>query len=96
MNDSDMLNKILTNHNPSFNKGFAVRVIEQIEIEDLKDNIEENDIMRMFSWFAISGAVAIILLFISIYMSDGTFASDAIYGLFHYSPDEPILTSLNY
>lgn len=89
---SDNLSNILSGYNPTFRSGFAQRVLRKIESE-------KNDTGRVFynifRWVALSGVAAILLLLFTVYLTDGSFSADALFGLTEYTPDEPLLTSVN-
>ncbi len=92
----DKLSNIFSKYNPAYSDGFAERVLRSIEEE--KDLKEKTDIefYKIFKLVALSGVAAIILLLFSVYIIEGSFSPDAFYGLMDYSPDEPILNSLNF
>ncbi len=97
MNDSenrDELTELLSDYNPSFKTGFSNRVIEKIESEKLKVK-EDSDLYTTFRWFVISGVAAIILLLFTVYLADGYINADAVFGLYNYSPDEPLLSYMD-
>lgn len=93
---TDRLSNILSNYNPAYSKGFAERVMKGIEAENNRKDKIDIEFYKIFKLVALSGMAAIILLLFTIYISDGSFSADALYGLLDYTPDEPILTSLNF
>jgi len=98
MNKSDIkdeLSDILSSYNPTFTEGFTERVIQSVGVEDIE---EETEIAfyNIFRWVALSGVAAIIMLLFTVYLTEGTFSEDAFYGLMYYTPDEPVITSLNF
>ena len=96
LNNKEKVIELLSRHNPSFNDGFTDRVIDRINSEGSYIENTDTDFYSIFRWIAISGVAAIILLLFTVYLTDGTFSSDAIYGILNYSPDEPLLASLDY
>ncbi len=94
--ENDKLFEILSNHNPEYNEGFNDRVISKINSNSTTDNISDNDFVSIFRWVALSGVAAIILLLFTVYFTDGMFSADALVGILDYSPDEPLLATLNY
>ncbi len=97
MNDSDdKLSEILSGYNPSFKDGFSDRVINNIELEAESSIKEDIEFYTIFKMIALSGIAAIIVLLFTIYINEGSFSVDALYGLLDYTVDEPLFTSLNY
>lgn len=92
----DKLSKILSEYNPSFHDGFAKRVMEGVEAETSRNKNEDIEFYKIFKLVALSGVAAIILLLFTVYFHEGSFTADAFYGLHDYTPDEPLLTSLNF
>ena len=95
MDKTEQLLKEMANYRPEFREGFSGRVMENI------DNVDEEesqipDFNRFLGWISLSGVAAIIGLLFMVYFAEGTIDIDAIYGLIDYSPDEPLLTSMNF
>jgi hypothetical protein len=92
---ADILLDELGNYSPEFEDGFSSRVMDKIN--ELHESEKSKSEFGLFlRWISISGVAAVILLLIMIYFNEGTLNIDAIYGLLDYSPDEPLLASLNY
>ncbi len=99
MNKSDIkdeLSDILSSYNPTFTKGFTERVMKSVDIENIEEEETELEFYNIFRWVAFSGVAAIIMLLFTVYLTEGTFSEDAFYGLMYYTPDEPVITSLNF
>ena len=94
LNNTDELSSFLSGYNPAFTDGFANRVMDKIENSKITN--EDIEFYNVFRWVALSGVAAIILLLFSVYFTEGSFTPDAFYGLVNYTPDEPIIASLNY
>lgn len=86
----------LSEHNPSFEEGFADNLIQKIENDHKVSDDSYPVFISLFRWVALSGVAAIIILLITIYINTGTMDTDALYGLFNYSPNNPEFASLNY
>jgi hypothetical protein len=98
MNDSenrDNLSELLSEYRPKFRSGFSNRVISKLEAGKLRIE-EDSDLYAPFRWVAISGIAAIVLLLFTVYFTDGYINTDAIFGILNYSPDEPLLSSLDF
>ena len=95
MDKTDQLLKEMANYEPEFREGFSGRVMDKIEYVDEEES-QIPGFNRFLGWISLSGVAAIILLLFMVYFAEGTIDIDAIYGLIDYSPDEPLLTSLNY
>ncbi len=86
----------MANYNPKFDDGFSDRIIGKLD-DDQKDTSNSfPEFVRLFRWVSLSGVAAIIILLITIYTTEGSFDLDAIYGIFNFSPDNPVLASLDY
>jgi len=94
LKNKDKLSSFLSDYNPTFTDGFANRVMDKIKNNNITN--ENTEFYNIFKWVAISGVAAIILLLFSIYITEGAFTADALYGLANYTPDEPLITLLNY
>ena len=90
---ADELSNILLEYRPAFSDGFAKRVIKKIEREK---ETAEREFYNIFRWVALSGVAAIILLLFTVYITEGSFSTDALFGLTEYTSDEPLLTSVNF
>ncbi len=88
-NTDSKIENILRAHNPRFNPGFTDRVMDRIASVEV-------DILSIFKWIALSGMAAIILLLIAVYFTDGSFSSDAIFGVYNYSEHESLITAYNF
>ena len=80
---------ILGSHKPEFNTGFTNRVMERIAGL-------ETDVLSIFKWIAFSGVAAIIVLLLTIYLTEGSFNTDAIFGIYNYSEEESLITAYNF
>lgn len=96
LNSTDALSNLLSGYNPAFADGFSNRVIESIDANELKQQTDHMEFLSIFRWVALTGIAAIIVLLFSVYISEGSFSADAIYGIIDYTSDEPIIASLNY
>ncbi len=94
LKNTDELSGFLSGYNPAFTDGFANRVMDKIENNNVKN--KDIEFYNIFRWVALSGVAAIIILLFSVYFTEGSFTADAFYGLVNYTPDEPIIASLNY
>ncbi|MFK5854561.1 MAG: hypothetical protein QM503_00430 [Bacteroidota bacterium] len=90
------LSTLLSNYDSTFSDGFTNRVMDRIEMDKNKESNNEFEFYSVFRWVALSGIAAIVVLLFSVYITQGSFSADAIYGLVYYTPDEPIIASLNY
>lgn len=68
----------LDDFNPSFKPGFESRVMEGLV--KARDITYTSLFSRAFKRIALSGAAAIIILLISIYISDGSLSADTLLG----------------
>jgi len=93
--NTDKLSDLFSNYNPAYSEGFAERVMKGIEAENKSKDKIDVEFYKVFKLVALSGMAAIILLLFTIYITDGSFSTDGFYGLLNYTPDEPLLTSLN-
>jgi hypothetical protein len=96
INSIEELSSLLSGYNPTFSDGFDNRVMDSIVEENSKESNEDMVFYNIFRWVALSGVAAIIVLLFSVYITEGSFTADAFYGLLNYTPDEPIIASLNY
>ena len=95
MDKTDQLLQEMANYKPEFKSGFSGRVMDKIDtIDEQKSQVP--DFNKFLGWISLSGVAAIIVLLFMVYFSEGSLNIDAIYGLMDYSPDEPLLTSLNF
>jgi|GEM_PF-541038 len=92
----DQFMKSLSNHNPSFEDGFADRVLREIETEKGVSEDSYPEFLSLFRWIALSGVAAIIILLFTVYFTEGAMDVDALFGVFNYSADNPELAYLNY
>ena len=91
----ERMREMLGNQKPSFESGFADRVMERLE----KEPVAPPKTIEMFSVFkrvAIAGIAAIIVLLLAIYYIDGSLTLDALLGISGYSPDGAELSVLNF
>lgn len=72
------INKALKDFNPSFKPDFESRVMEGIL--KAKENTYSSLFNSAFKRIALSGAAAVIILLISIYISDGNLSPDSLIG----------------
>lgn len=96
MDTTDGLSGLLSRHNPTYSDGFANRVMKGIYKEIVQKETADIEFYNIYRWVALSGVAAIVLLLFSVYVTEGSFSADALYGLIHYTPDEPLITSLNF
>ncbi len=94
LKNTDELSSFFSGYNPTYSNGFANRVMDKIEDSIVKN--KDTEFYNIFRWVALSGVAAIVLLLFSVYFTEGAFTADAFYGLVNYTPDEPIIASLNY
>ena len=96
LKNTDELSSFLSSYNPTYLDGFANRVMAGIESEINNKTNSDTEFYNIFRWVAASGIAAIVVLLLSVYITEGSFTADALYGLINYSPDEPIIAYLNY
>lgn len=91
----DQLFEAMSDYNPSFEEGFTDRVLQNVEANKRipKDTFPE--FISIFKWITLSGIAAIVILLFTVYISEGSMGTDALFGVFNYSPNNPELASLN-
>ena len=72
------IKKALNDFKPSFKAGFDDRVMQQLHLA--KENAYNSTFNKAFKRIFLSGAAAVVILLISIYLSDGGLSSDALLG----------------
>ena len=81
------IRKILSETNYGFNNDFSQNVINSLMGKRL-------DLYNSFKMFAVSSAAAIAILFLSVYLMDGSINIDAIIGLDAYSVEDEFYSFL--
>jgi hypothetical protein len=89
-NHLDEMRKQLSNYQADFSTDFSNRVISKIDRVTKQD-----DFVLLFRAIALSGVAAILLILLTIYITDGSLGLDALYGLTGYSPNEELFSYLN-
>lgn len=92
----DQFMESMSDYSPSFSEGFADRVIQKIDSGKSYNEDSYPEFVSLFRWIALSGVAAIIILLFTVYLTEGSMDTDALFGVFNYSPDNPELASLNY
>jgi len=95
-NNNTELEDLFSGYSPTYSDDFTNRVIKRIENDSSKGVHTDNEFYNIFRWIALSGIAAIIFLIFTVYITEGSFTADAFYGIINYTPDEPIIASLNY
>lgn len=72
------IQSVLNDFKPDFKSGFEKRVMDSII--KVKENSYSHAFNNAFKRIALSGAAAIIILMITIYMSDGNLSTDSLLG----------------
>jgi hypothetical protein len=93
-NDLEEMRKRLGSYAPVFKAGFASRVMQRLEKERIVLDLNQN-IYFLFKRVALTGAAAIILLLLGIYITMGTLNLDVILGVESLS-EESLVTYLLY
>jgi hypothetical protein len=96
INKSDELLGLLSTYNGTFADGFTNRVMDSVDEENSTASSDDMAFYKIYRWVALSGVAAIIVLLFSVYLTEGSFTTDAFFGLVNYNANEPIIASLNY
>ncbi len=83
----EKMRQILSDYSPRFSQGFSGRTLEKA----FADSTESNNLYFLFKRFALSGVAAIIILLVSVYLTDGSFSLNALLGLSDLTTDNLLL-----
>ncbi len=86
--------EIMENYTPSFGKGFKNKVLDSVFSEELKTQMV--DLFPVFKKLFLGGLAATIALLLSVYLTDGTLNTDAIFGLSDLNSEELLIALLNF
>ncbi len=90
-----LIDETFASYEAHFQEGFEDRVMQACHKATNKKKQEPN-FRLLLTRIALSGAAAIILLLISIYISDGSLDPESIFGIKEYAADAALLSYLNY
>ncbi len=83
----EKMRQVLSGYSPRFSQGFSGRILENV----FADSAESNNLYFLFKRFALSGVAAIIILLVSVYLTDGSFSLNALLGLSDLTTDNLLL-----
>jgi len=84
----------LETYSPAFKENFSGKILENLFGEGITTQIV--DFYPVFKKVMLGGIAAVIALLISIYLTDGSFNTDALLGLSDLNSDEVIMALLNF
>ena len=85
--------EILADYSPSFQRGFSERVLTNIFGEEKTEQII--DLYPMFKKILFGGIAAALALLLSVYITDGSLNTDALFGLSDLNSDELLMALMN-
>ncbi len=83
----EKMRQVLSGYSPRFSQGFSERTLENA----FADTAESNNLYFLFKRFALSGVAAIVILLISVYLTDGSFSLNSLLGLSDLTTDNLLL-----